>query len=39
MRFVGGMLALDQPTRQVTPFTATIRLDRDGRVVQQSVGR
>jgi len=39
MRFVGGMLALDQPTRQITPFTATIRLDRDGRVVQQSLGR
>ena len=39
MRFVGGMLALDQPTRQITPFTATIRVDREGRIGQQSLGR
>ena len=39
MRFVGGMLALDQPTRQITPFTATIRVDRNGRTVHQSLGR
>jgi inner membrane protein len=39
MRFVGGVLALDQPTRQIVPFSATVRLDRDGRIVQQSIGR
>jgi inner membrane protein len=39
MRFVVDPVALDQPVRRPSPFTATVRLAADGRVLQQSLGR
>jgi len=38
VRFAGGPLGLDQPAPRVTPFTATVRADADGRVVEQRLG-
>jgi hypothetical protein len=38
MRFAGGVMSLDQP-RRPDPFTATVRLSPDGRVLQEQLGR
>jgi hypothetical protein len=38
MRFTGSPLALDGGQRGASPFTATVRLDADGRVIGQSLG-
>lgn len=39
MRFVGGVVTLDQPIRTPAPFTLVIRLAADGQIVSQSLGR
>jgi len=39
MRFAGGIAGLEQPTRSVNPFTAIIRIDAGGRVVEQRIVR
>ena len=39
MRFVAGLVALEQPVRRPEPFSATIRIATDGRIVDQSLGR
>jgi membrane-bound metal-dependent hydrolase YbcI (DUF457 family) len=38
MRFAGGAFALDQPGPRTNPFTATVRLGADGRVLEESLG-
>jgi membrane-bound metal-dependent hydrolase YbcI (DUF457 family) len=38
MRFAGGAFALDQPGPRTNPFTAAVRLDADGRVIEESLG-
>jgi len=39
VRFAGGPLALDQPGPRTNLFTATIRIGRDGRVLDEALGR
>jgi len=39
IRFVGGVLALDQPVRAPGPFEVTIRVGPDGRIVSERLGR
>ncbi len=39
MRFVGGPIVVEQPARRVQPFTATVKLDADGRVISESLLR
>jgi membrane-bound metal-dependent hydrolase YbcI (DUF457 family) len=39
VRFVGGPMALDQPAARALPFTASVRLGADGRVVEEKLGR
>jgi membrane-bound metal-dependent hydrolase YbcI (DUF457 family) len=39
MRFAGGVAGLEQPTRSVTPFTAMVRIDPDGRILEQRIMR
>jgi len=39
MRFAGGVAGLEQPTRSVTPFTALIRIDTDGHVLEERILR
>jgi hypothetical protein len=39
MRFVGGILTLDQPVRRLDPFTATVHIAADGRVDGEQLGR
>jgi membrane-bound metal-dependent hydrolase YbcI (DUF457 family) len=39
IRFTGGIAGLEQPTRSVTPFTAIVRFDADGRVVEERIVR
>jgi len=39
MRFVAGLVSLEQPVRRPQPFSATVRVAPDGRVVDQSIGR
>jgi membrane-bound metal-dependent hydrolase YbcI (DUF457 family) len=39
MRFAGGVAGLEQPTRSVNPFTAIIRFDAGGRVVEERIAR
>jgi len=39
MRFVAGLVALEQPVRRPQPFSATIRLSSDGRVIDAALGR
>jgi membrane-bound metal-dependent hydrolase YbcI (DUF457 family) len=39
MRFAGGIAGLEQPTRSVNPFTAIIRIDAAGRIVEQRIIR
>jgi hypothetical protein len=38
MRFVGGVIALDQPLSRPGPFTATIRIGPDGRILEEVLG-
>jgi membrane-bound metal-dependent hydrolase YbcI (DUF457 family) len=38
MRFAGGPFALDQPVGRVAPFTATVRLAPDGRILSETLG-
>jgi membrane-bound metal-dependent hydrolase YbcI (DUF457 family) len=38
MRFVGGVLALDQPLTRPGPFTVTVRTGSDGRVLEEVLG-
>jgi membrane-bound metal-dependent hydrolase YbcI (DUF457 family) len=38
MRFVGGVVSLDQATPRGGLFTATVRIAADGRVVEESLG-
>jgi membrane-bound metal-dependent hydrolase YbcI (DUF457 family) len=38
MRFAGGAFALDQPGPRTNPFTAAVRIDADGHVVEESLG-
>jgi hypothetical protein len=39
MRFAAGLVALEQPLRRPQPFSATIRIARDGRIIEQTLGR
>ena len=39
VRFVGGPIAIDQPAPRALPFTATVRLGADGRVIEERLGR
>ena len=39
MRFVGGLLTLDQPVRRPDPFNAVIRIAPDGQVIDEHLGR
>ena len=39
MRFAGAALAVDQPLRPPNIFTAIVRLDAAGRVIEQRLGR
>ena len=39
MRFAAGLVALEQPVRRPSPFSVLIRLDRTGRVIEQSLAR
>jgi hypothetical protein len=39
MRFVGGLLTLDQPVRSAGPFTLTVRVGADGQIANQTLGR
>jgi len=39
MRFAAGLVALEQPVRRESPFSATIHVAPDGRILDQSLGR
>ena len=39
MRFVGGPTAPDQPAARAVPFTASVRIGADGKVVEEKLGR
>jgi hypothetical protein len=39
MRFAGATIAVDQPFRPPNIFTAIVRLDAAGRVIEQRLGR
>ncbi len=39
MRFVGGILTLDQPTGRPDPFSAVVHIQPDGRVDSERLGR
>jgi hypothetical protein len=38
MRFVGGVIALDQPLIRPGPFTVTVRIGPDGRILEEALG-
>jgi hypothetical protein len=38
MRFVGGVIALDQPMGRPGPFTVTIRIGPDGQTLSEQLG-
>jgi membrane-bound metal-dependent hydrolase YbcI (DUF457 family) len=38
MRFAGGALALDQPGPRTNPFSASVRIDADGHILEESIG-
>jgi membrane-bound metal-dependent hydrolase YbcI (DUF457 family) len=38
MRFAAGLIALEQPTQRRSAFTVTVRLDPNGRIVDESIG-
>jgi inner membrane protein len=39
MRFAGGPSSIEERGSRAVPFTATIRVDADGRVVEEKLGR
>jgi len=39
MRFAAGLVAIEQPIRRATPFSAVVRIGADGRVLEESLGR
>jgi membrane-bound metal-dependent hydrolase YbcI (DUF457 family) len=39
VRFVGGPMALDQPAARALPFTASVRISPDGRILEEKLGR
>lgn len=39
MRFVGGLLTLDQPVRLPDPFNAVVRIGPGGQVIDEHLGR
>jgi membrane-bound metal-dependent hydrolase YbcI (DUF457 family) len=39
MRFVAGLVSLEQPVRRPQPFSATIRVASDGRILDAVLGR
>jgi hypothetical protein len=39
MRFAGGVLTLEQPVRRPDPFTAVVRIDPEGRILDERLGR
>ena len=39
MRFVGAPIAIDQPSRGASLFTAFVRIDSSGRVISERLGR
>ena len=39
MRFAGGVAGLEQPTRSVNPFTAMVRIDSNGKIIEQRIVR
>jgi hypothetical protein len=39
MRFAGGVAGLEEPTRRVNPFTALVRIDPDGRILEERIIR
>lgn len=38
MRFVGGVIALDQPLSRPGPFTVTVRTGPDGQILEEKLG-
>lgn len=38
MRFAAGLIALEQPTGRRSAFSVTVRLDPDGRILDESLG-
>lgn len=39
MRFAAGLVAIEQPIRRATPFSAVVRIGADGRVLEESLSR
>ena len=39
VRFAGGAIGLDQPAPRALPFTASVRIAADGRVIEEKLGR
>ncbi|HKB14183.1 MAG TPA: metal-dependent hydrolase [Vicinamibacterales bacterium] len=39
VRFAGGIAGLEQPTRSVNPFTAMVRIDPNGRILEERIVR
>jgi len=39
MRFAAGLVAIEQPIRRATPFSAVVRIGADGRVLDESLSR
>jgi membrane-bound metal-dependent hydrolase YbcI (DUF457 family) len=39
VRFAGGAIGLDQPPPRAVPFTASVRIGADGRVIEEKLGR
>jgi membrane-bound metal-dependent hydrolase YbcI (DUF457 family) len=39
IRFAAGLIALEQPVRQETPFSVTMRIDANGTVIDEAFGR
>ncbi|MCU1384348.1 MAG: hypothetical protein JWL71_3045 [Acidobacteria bacterium] len=39
VRFAGGAIALDQPAPRAVPFTASVQIGADGKVIGEKLGR
>ena len=39
MRFAGATIAGDQPINRTNMFTATVRIDASGQIVEERLGR
>jgi inner membrane protein len=39
MRFAAGPVTVDQPVSRAAPFTASVRIGADGKILQESLGR